>query len=287
MAMMAPLIRAAASLVARPGECAAPDMVAQLRLRRWPAQRAAESSRTESAWTGCGGLERGRRIHLQGRWRTLRPFAPVAFSWEALKTNFGCAVTSAAATFSDPGGTVVFEKPGPGRLPAGGRCRAADGAGCAGGEAGRPTPARRVRLLLAARAGAEGRARGGRSLSKTQRGWWLPERAPPHRRAVRGGHLGSRATWVLRKGELFMGGPLQRAHSVPRRKLGPQDFEGGALTRDADVRPAASPPSAGTTPRAATQRVVLVTEGSKRAPPPRRRSRGRSAARRYGLLGID
>jgi acyl-CoA synthetase (AMP-forming)/AMP-acid ligase II len=251
------------------------------------AQRAEESElsgvrldRVRAFWNAA------ERIHLKTMEDFYARFAPYGVSWEALKTNFGCAENVGGATFSDPGGPLVFEKLDPVRLQRGAAVPALDGAGVPVVSAGRPNPGLRVRILSPrGRPLPDGRV-GEIALQTPSRMVGYLDDAASTRRAVRGRHLVPGDLGYLRKGELFWVGRSSERISVHGRKLDPSDFE-AVLHAVRDVRPGCFAAFGVDDARRGTQRVVIVTEVKQPLRRPPEAIQGEIRRQAYGLLGID
>ncbi len=251
------------------------------------AQRAEESElsgvrldRVRAFWNAA------ERIHLKTMEDFYARFSPYGVSWEALKTNFGCAENVGGATFSDPEGPLVFERLDPVRLQRGVAAPAADGAGVPVVSAGRPNPGLRIRILSPrGRALPDGRV-GEIALSTPSRMVGYLGDAASTRKAVRGRHLVPGDLGYLRRGELFWVGRSSERISVHGRKLDPSDFE-AVLHAVRDVRPGCFAAFGVDDARRGTQRVVLVTEVKQPLRRPQEAIQGEIRRQAYGLLGID
>ena len=251
------------------------------------AQRAEESELAGLRLHGVRAFwNAAERIHLKTMEDFYARFSPYGVSWEALKTNFGCAENVGGATFSDPRGGLVFERLDPVKLQRGQAVLAADGAGVPVVSAGRPNPGLKVRILSPrGQALKDGRV-GEIALQTPSRMVGYLDDAASTKQAVRGRYLVPGDLGYLRRGELFWVGRSSERISVHGRKLDPSDFE-AVLHGVRDVRPGCFAAFGVDDARRGTQRVVLVTEVKQPLRRPQQAVLGDIRRQAYGLLGID
>jgi len=251
------------------------------------AQRAEESELAGLRLQGVRAFwNAAERIHLKTMEDFYARFSPYGVSWEALKTNFGCAENVGGATFSDPRGGLVFEKLDPVKLQRGQAVPASGGAGVPVVSAGRPNPGVKVRILSPRGQPLKDGRVGEIALQTPSRMVGYLDDAASTRKAIRGKDLVPGDLGYLRGGELFWVGRSSERISVHGRKLDPSDFE-DVLHAVRDVRPGCFAAFGVDDARRGTQRVVLVTEVRQplRRPPEAIQADIRRQA--YGLLGID